>query len=100
MGDAQKPVENFILSQKINITAQILKVGHHGSSTSSQQKFLDAVSPEYAVVSVGKNNVYNLPKKSTLDRLAKMGLTVYRTDDNGTVIFDVSKTGVICRYPG
>ena len=78
MGDAEKEVENSRTWENVDV----LKVGHHGSATSSTQNFLDQVKPHYAVVEVGKNNSYRLPNKNTIDRLETMGITVLRTDIN------------------
>lgn len=85
-GDAEEKAENDILSEGSDISADVLKAGHHGSSTSTLDKFLDAVSPLYAVVSIGEND-NNLPKKSVIKRLENAGAKVYRTDDSGTVVF-------------
>ena len=64
----------------------VLKVAHHGSNTSSSEKFLSQINPEIAIVSVGPNNSYNLPKQSILDRIIKFGATIYRTDELGTIV--------------
>lgn len=81
-GDAETEAEQAMLGSGVP-KANVLKVGHHGSSTSTSQAFLDAVSPCVAVISVGEGNSYGHPTQSTLDRLA--GIDVYRTDLNGTV---------------
>jgi competence protein ComEC len=65
----------------------VLKVGHHGSSTSTSNDFLLAVSPRYAVISVGKDNDYGHPHPGTLAKLKAAGVQTYRTDLNGTVTF-------------
>lgn len=77
-GDAEKEVENSRTWEKVDV----LKVGHHGSATSSSQKFLDQVKPHYAVIEVGKNNSYRLPNNHTIERLQNSGATVLRTDIN------------------
>ena len=64
----------------------VLKVGHHGSNTSSSQSFLDQVKPQIAVISVGKGNKYGHPKQVILDRLNKMEIKIYRTDEMGEVV--------------
>ena len=63
----------------------VLKVGHHGSNTSSSEKFLNQVLPEISIISVGEGNSYELPKQKILNRLEKIGSTIYRTDDDGTI---------------
>lgn len=86
MGDAEKLSENEILASGADITADVIKVGHHGSSTSSSKELLDAVSPKIAVISVGKGNDYGHPNKETLEELKNRGLTIYRTDIEGTIV--------------
>ena len=85
-GDAEKLVEDEILESNYNIKADVLKVGHHGSSTSSSEKFLNKVSPKYAVISCGVNNEYGHPHKETLEKLKKRNIKTYRTDLEGTVV--------------
>ena len=75
------------------LDCDILKVGHHGSKTSSSEDFLDAVSPAVAVIEVGAGNMYGHPHQQTLDRLADRGIEVYRTDLNGAVGIDVDMRG-------
>ena len=81
MGDAETKAENSRNWEKVNV----LKVGHHGSNTSSSENFINAVSPEIAIVSVGPNNSYNLPKNEVLERLKKINTTIYRTDQDGSI---------------
>lgn len=69
-----------------NLKADVLKVGHHGSSTSTSSAFLKAVSPKYAIISVGAGNDYGHPAASTLSRLSGAGVQVFRTDQNGTIL--------------
>lgn len=84
-GDATTKVENTILNK--NIQSDVLKVGHHGSTYSTSDKFLKNVSPKYAVISVGKNNIYNLPSLNTIKNLENRNIKIYRTDLSGTIIF-------------
>lgn len=63
----------------------VLKVGHHGSNTSSSEKFLNQILPEIVVISVGEGNSYGLPKEKVLNRFEKLGSTIYRTDEDGTI---------------
>ena len=86
MGDAELESENEILSQGYDIKADVLKVGHHGSDTSTTSSFLSAVNPKYAVISVGHGNKYGHPNQSVLNSLSASKVEVYRTDESGTVI--------------
>ena len=83
MGDATTSVEKEIMND--DLKADILKVGHHGSNTSTSSDFLKKVKPSYAIVSVGLNNTYNLPSSKIIDRLKKQNISVYRTDESGTI---------------
>ncbi|MCB2300423.1 ComEC/Rec2 family competence protein [Clostridium tagluense] len=85
-GDAEDVSEKEMLSRGFDLKADVLKVGHHGSKSSTTQGFLDNVNPKYAVVSVAKVNDYGHPVQSTMDRLKNKNVIVYRTDENGTVI--------------
>jgi beta-lactamase superfamily II metal-dependent hydrolase len=82
-GDAETPVENTLTS---GIDAEILKVGHHGSTSSSSVSFLSRVAPEVAVISVGAGNTYGHPAAETLTKLQNVGATIYRTDLNGNIV--------------
>jgi competence protein ComEC len=86
MGDAENLSEGEILASNADVSSDVIKVGHHGSSTSSSKEFLDKVSPKIAVISVGKGNDYGHPHKETLEEFKKRGYTVYRTDIDGTII--------------
>ena len=85
-GDAQKEAEKQLLSNHRGaLKADILKVGHHGSKTSTSPAFVQAVSPQAATISCGAGNEYKFPHKPTLDTLQKHSVTVYRTDNDGTI---------------
>ena len=84
-GDATVDEETQVLEKRGDLKADILKVGHHGSSTSTSEEFLRAVSPSIAVISCGEGNAYGHPHYSTLTRLREAGAEVWRTDKNGTV---------------
>ena len=85
-GDAESYAEELMIaSEKELLQADVLKIGHHGSSTSSSQAFLDAVQPKAVVISLGKNNDYGHPHRETMQRLKKLGTEIYRTDELGTV---------------
>lgn len=92
-GDAQADEEADILKSGYNIQSTVLKVGHHGSKTSTTESFLESVRPEYAVISVGEDD-NNLPKKVILDRLSKNGVRFYRTDLNGTIVIATNGDGI------
>jgi competence protein ComEC len=84
-GDAQAQSETEMLAKNYNLKADVLKVGHHGSDTATSPAFLAAVNPKYAVIEVGAGNDYGHPHAVTLQKLATAGVTVYRTDLNGTI---------------
>jgi competence protein ComEC len=86
-GDAQSISEKEMLSRGYDLKSDVLKVGHHGSSSSTTADFLDAVSPKYAVILVGKDNDYGHPDPETLSKLKSAGVKTYRTDLNGTIVF-------------
>lgn len=87
-GDAQESEEVDILKKNFDIRSTVLKVGHHGSKTSTSKKFLNKVNPKYAVISVAPDR-NNLPKEQTLYRLDKIGAKIYRTDLDGNIIFSI-----------
>jgi competence protein ComEC len=89
MGDAEREEERWLLDHAAErLRADVLKVGHHGSSTSSTPEFLDAVSPRIALVSVGAGNTYGHPSPTVMASLAERGAEVVRTDRMGTVIVE------------
>ena len=94
-GDAQKDVEEEILASNEDISANVLKVGHHGSSTSTTQDFLNKVHPIIGVISVGQDNSYNHPNGDTLKRLTENKITIYRTDKDGTVVLSSDGSKII-----
>lgn len=86
-GDAETEAEQEMLAGGSDLEADLLKVGHHGSSTSTTGLFLDAVTPVYAVISCGEGNPYGHPHQETLDKLDQTGVETFRTDLHGTVVF-------------
>lgn len=86
-GDAERLSEREMLDRSYDLRADILKIGHHGSRSSTGAAFLKAVGPRYAVISVGAGNSYGHPSQAVLKRLAKAGIKVFRTDQDGTVTF-------------
>ena len=88
MGDASIETELDIIS-KYNLKADVIKIGHHGSKTSSDKKFINTINPKYSIISVGKNNRYNHPNKEVLDNINKT--KILRTDIDGTIEFIIKK---------
>ena len=86
MGDAEIEEEQELLSSNSEITSTLIKIGHHGSNTSSSADFLSRVSPSFAVISVGKGNKYGHPNSEVIDILEDMNVTILRTDNCGTII--------------
>lgn len=84
-GDAEQEEEKTILGKGGTLKSDVLKVGHHGSRTSTSPAFLKAVSPKNAFISCGQGNDYGHPHKVTIDKLEKAKVQIYRTDRNGTV---------------
>ena len=91
MGDAEEKNE----SSRQWPQTTVLKVGHHGSDTSSSESFLNQVKPEISVISVGINNTYGHPKKTTLDKLNALETSIYRTDQNGTITITCDGTNCV-----
>ncbi len=87
MGDAEKSNETELINRcgAAYINSDLIKIGHHGSSTSSASYFLSAVSPQYAVISCGSDNPYGHPAAETLDTLNNFGITFFRTDTQGEI---------------
>jgi competence protein ComEC len=97
-GDAEKAVERRIASLH-HPHADLLKVGHHGSATSTTPEILQSVKPSYAVISVGFRNSFGIPKPDVLERLQDSGVRVYRTDLNGAVTFYLDGHSVTSSLP-
>ncbi|WP_244833019.1 ComEC/Rec2 family competence protein [Clostridium sp. BJN0001] len=85
-GDAEDVSEKEMLNKNLNLKADVLKVGHHGSHSSTTKEFLNAVSPRFAVISVGKDNDYGHPNDEIIKRLENFGTTIYRTDECGSIV--------------
>ena len=92
-GDAGTEAEQVELASGLELKADFLKVGHHGSNTSTSTAFLKAVAPKVAIYSAGVNNQFNHPSPETVDRILSQGIKLYGTDVNGTVIVTVNETG-------
>ena len=88
MGDASITTEKEILNKYNLPDIDVLKVGHHGSKTSSSIEFINEINPKYSIISVGKNNRYGHPNDSVLDNLQDS--KVYRTDQYGSIMFKIN----------
>ena len=99
-GDMEKESENevmdFCKKNNIDLSVDVLKLAHHGSSTSSQQSFLNLINPRYAVIMCGVDNTYNHPNLKTMERVKSTGAEILRTDSNGDIIIvsDGSKLSI------
>lgn len=85
-GDTEKLSEKEMLQNNLDLSANVIKIAHHGSSSSSSKEFLDKVNPSIAVISVGAENDYGHPHESTLSELRKRKMTVYRTDKDRDIL--------------
>ena len=85
--DASVTTEKEIMNKYNLLDIDVLKVGHHGSKTSSSKEFIDEINPKYSIISVGKNNKYGHPNKEVLDNLNES--KIYRTDQDGSIIFNI-----------
>lgn len=84
-GDAEKEAENEVIKSGVDLSADVLKVGHHGSDTSTSDDFLNKVNPKIAIISCGKGNDYGHPHNSTVYKLAEKNIKIFRTDEVGTI---------------
>lgn len=91
-GDIEADGEEEIINRSYDIENQILKVAHHGSSTSTTSEFLDAVNPEIAVIQVGEDNRYGHPADEVINRLANAGVEIYRNDYQGDIVVTTDGT--------
>lgn len=96
-GDAERDAEQAILNSGADLSATVLKVGHHGSDTSTSYLWLREVMPDYAVISVGKGNSYGHPADDTLSRLRDADVKTFRTDLNGDITFTSDGTKVTAK---
>lgn len=91
-GDAEAEIEEHLVASGVNLDCDILKVGHHGSNTSSSPAFLRAASPEIAVISCAKENDYGHPHREPLERLAALGVDDIRYTFDGTVVIEIPES--------
>ena len=94
MGDAEWEEEMDLLDSGFDLTADVIRIGHHGSDSSSIRDFLKAVSPKYAIISVGRKNAYGHPGAKTLQTIEDLDIIMYRTDLDGTVICVTDGDGI------
>ena len=85
MGDAEKEVEDELLNLDLDLSADVIKIGHHGSSSSSSEQFLNAVNAQYAIIQSGQDNSFGHPHLSVIRRLERMGIKIFRNDLRGQV---------------
>lgn len=85
-GDAEEEAENDMLASGLPLESDVFKAAHHGADTANTDKFLTAVNPEYCVISCGQDNTYGHPRAGVLNNLRGMGIKVFRTDEQGTVV--------------
>jgi competence protein ComEC len=96
MADAPMEREEELIARGVDLEAQVLKVGHHGSKYSTGDNFLDKVSPKDAIISVGKNNRYGHPTPETLERLRSRNINILRTDELGDITYTCPKKESDC----
>ncbi len=94
VGDAEEEAERDMLQNGLELSADVLKVAHHGSRSSSSWEFINAVNPTYAVISCGSNNAYGHPSAETLNTLRSAGIKVYRTDEQGSIVATSDGCGI------
>lgn len=94
-GDAEKELEKHLVeTAEVPLSSTILKVGHHGSPSSSDEPFIKVVRPQYAVIQVGKNNPYGHPNLRVVRRLERMGASIFRNDIHGDITFHIREDGI------
>lgn len=93
-GDMEEAAEEALLQTTLDLSADVLTLCHHGSRYANTEAFLEAVSPEYAVAQVGADNDYGHPHEEAVARAKELGATLYRTDENGTIVFTTDGTSL------
>lgn len=94
-GDMEAKAEKALLGENLDLKCDVLKVGHHGSSTSSNMDFLKAVMPRYAAISVGQNNDFGHPHNEVISDLQYIGAKIYRTDTDGDITFYIENKRIV-----
>lgn len=98
MGDASKKTEKDILNRYMLEKIDYLKVGHHGSKTSTGEDFLKIIKPEYALISVAKNNLYKHPSLEVIERLEKYQVKIYQTSLDGSILINMDNEGTFTTF--
>lgn len=96
-GDIEQEAEKSLLNTGAGLKSNVLKIAHHGSSTSTHQAFLDAVNPQFCVIPVGDDNRYNHPNSNVIKRLTKMGVRIFRTDYDGDIVFEYENKKLVVK---
>ncbi len=96
-GDLPSDVEAQLIQDKVDLSARVLKVGHHGSKYSSSDRFLEAVKPQDAIISVGANNRFGHPAPETMTRLQNHKLNIFRTDEMGDIAYECQNPNIQCQ---
>ncbi len=99
-GDIERKAEEDILASGADIRAEVIKVPHHGSGTSGLKRFIQAVSPEYAVISAGAGNEHGHPHENVVETYRNCGADIYRTDMNGTIVFTTDGASISVKTEG
>ena len=97
-GDMETPVESDMLEDEVDLRADVLKLGHHGSSTSTSKRFYRAVDPDYCIALCGEGNSYGHPHRETLALVREDGAAFYRTDYQGDLLFQVADGELVISY--
>lgn len=98
-GDMEEPLENYLIKKyAANLKARVLKVGHHGSISSSGEKFLQAVGASYCIISVGAGNTYGHPSHRVLSRLERTGCSILRTDELGDILLSITASQIVVKH--
>lgn len=93
-GDAEEEIESVLVNSKFELASEVYKVGHHGSDTSSSEEFMKKVNPKYAIISCKKGNTYKHPSRKVMNLLENLGINVYRTDKQDTIIMKTDGTNI------
>lgn len=97
-GDIEEEAEKYLINTyKSKLKSTILKIGHHGSKTSSTEKFINCVNPKIALIGVGENNNFGHPSNDVLQRLADSGTKIYRTDNDGEITITIKGKDIVVK---